>query len=494
MKRNKTTLKNRFAAWVLLCAVLFAMPLTTANAMVLEETSQPESASSAAEPEAVPDGERGTGLYRPDDFDIAAAAVYLVNEETGTVLYAKNENEPLVMASLVKMMTCILTVENVKDLDAETVTADKSWIFDELYGKNASTADIRPGETLTIRELLYGMLLPSANEAALLAADYVSGGYMKNFLYMMNTRAQALGCTNTVFVDANGLSEGNMTTAKDMYLIARAFMSYPVLVEIASTPTYEMAAHEKHPAPYYIQTTDKLIAPNSAYYSAYKNITGLVKAGKTGSLGVWQNFASMAQRPGETYYCVVLNSPNEADTLGASLDIPQARPALFETAELYNWAFSNFSIRGVMDITQPITEVKVKYSTDTDVVRLLPSNDLRTVLQNDADESVVLKTFTVPEYVEAPVKQGDVVGSVTLSLAGQEIGKADLIAAEDVERNNTLYTLNKIMDFFGSTFFKVLLAIVVIVVGGYALLLWQASKKRQKRKYSNRPPAGNRRR
>ena len=233
MNTNKTTLKNRFIAGIVLCAVLFAFPFSTGYALAWEESTPPESSSIGAEPEAIPDSQRGTGLYMPDDFDIAAAAVYLVNEETGTVLYAKNENEPLVMASLVKMMTCILTVENVADIDAETVTADKSWIFDELYGKNASTADIRPGETLTVRELLYAMLLPSANEAALLAADYVSGGYMKNFLYMMNTRAQALGCTNTVFVDANGLSEGNLTTAKDMYLIARAFMSYPVLVEIA---------------------------------------------------------------------------------------------------------------------------------------------------------------------------------------------------------------------------------------------------------------------
>ena len=255
-----------------------------------------------------------------------------------------------------------------------------------------------------------------------------------------------------------------------------------------------MAAHEKHPAPYYIQTTDKLIAPNSAYNTAYKNISGLVKAGKTGSLGVWQNFASMAQKPGETYYCVVLNSPNEADTLGAALEVPQARPALYETAKLYNWAFSNFTIRGVMDVTQPITEVKVKYSTDSDVVRLLPSNDLRTVLQNDADETVILKTFNVPEFVEAPVKQGDVVGSVTLSLAGQVIGQADLIAAHDVERNKTLYTINKVQEFFVSTFFKVLLAIVVVVVGGYVLLLVWASNKRQKNKYSNRPPAGKNRR
>lgn len=489
MKRNFSI--KRMLAGIVLFALLVTMPSIPVQGGQWEQASPPESASEGATPETPPaPQERGTGLYMPEDFTVQATAAYLINEETGVVLYAKNEDEPLVMASLVKMMTCILTVENVKDLDGETVVADKSWIFDELFGKNASTADIRPGETLTIRELLYGMLLPSANEAALLAADYVSGGYMKNFIYMMNTRAAALGCTNTVFVDANGLSEENKTTAKDMYLIARAFMSYPVLVEIAATPTYEMAAHEKHPAPYYIQTTDKLIAPNSAYYTAYKNVSGLVKAGKTGSLGVWQNFASMAQKPGETYYCVVLNSPNEADTLGASLDVPQARPALFETAQLYNWAFGNFTQQGVLDVTQPITEVKVKYSTDTDVVRLLPANDLRTVLQKDADESVILKTFTVPDFVEAPIQQGDVVGVVTLFLAGQEIGRADLIAAESVERNNTLYTVTKIQEFFSFGLFKVLLALGVVAIGGYALLVVWASNQRKKHKYAGRPTNG----
>lgn len=488
MKNKNTTLKKQVSAWILLCAVFFQLPFLAGFAPA-PVTFEGEQASSLAQsgpeaelPAAPEESLRGSGLYMPDGFEVQAAAAYLVNEETGTVLYAKNENQPLVMASLVKMMTCILLVENAPDLDTTTITANKSWIYDELYGKNASTADIRLGETLTARELLYAMLLPSANEAALLAADYVSGGYMKNFLYMMNTRAQSLGCTNTVFVDANGLSEGNLTTAKDMYLITKAFMSYPVLVEIAGVPTYEMAAHEKHSGPYFIQTTNKLIAPNSAYAEMMKATTSLVKAGKTGSLGVWQNFASMAQRPGETYYCVVLNTPNEADVLGASLDIPQQRPALYETALLYNWAFSQFSIRGVMDITQPITEVRVKYSTEADVVRLLPSRDLMTVLKNDTDESVILKTFDVPEAVDAPVKKGDVIGKVTLYLGGQVIGDADLIAADNVQRNNTLYSIRKVQEFFGSTFFRVLLVVLVVLVAGYGLLVAMAHKNKRKRK------------
>jgi D-alanyl-D-alanine carboxypeptidase (penicillin-binding protein 5/6) len=426
------------------------------------------------------------GLYEPE-YAVQATAAYLINEESGAVVYAKNADAPLVAASLVKMMTCIITMDMVQDLDGETVTAE-TWVFNELYGKNASTADIWKGETCTVRELLYAMLLPSANEAALMLAGYISGGYLPNFLYLMNQKAQALGCTGTVFADPNGLSEQNLTTARDMALIMRAFMQYPVLVEIASTSRYEMAAHN-HGAPYNILTTDRFMVDADSYTQEY-GMAGVVLAGKTGGLGEWQNFVSCAERNGERYICAVLGSPNSADPVAPELGSTQYRPALCETAEIYNWAYKNYAVQPALDTGKPIAEVRVKYSTAQDSVLLLPAENMLTVLPKDGMENFEME-FDLPEYVSAPVEGGQVVGTVTLRLRGQTLGTINLVASQSVRRNTFKYILQKIGEFFGLTIVYVVLVLLILAAIGYGVMVAMAGARHRKRRH--RRPNNNRR-
>ena len=149
--------------------------------------------------------------------DIMAPAAYVVNLDTNIVVYEKNSETPLQAASLTKMMTTLLLLENYQDqLDTISVTAP-SYIYDLIWEKttNASTADIRKGETQTLRNLLYAMMLPSANEAAYIVADYMGGGSIDNFVAMMNEEAARIGCTGTTFADPCGLDTNNVTTARD---------------------------------------------------------------------------------------------------------------------------------------------------------------------------------------------------------------------------------------------------------------------------------------
>lgn len=445
------------------------------------------SAPQSGEGEAVPQGAQ-TGLYEPE-YAVQAEAAYMVNEDSGAVVYAKNSDTPMVAASLVKMMTCMVTMDMVADIDAETVTAE-TWVFNELYGKNASTADIWKGETLSVRELLYAMLLPSANEAALMLAGYVSGGYMPNFLYLMNQKAQALGCTGTVFADPNGLSEENLTTAHDMVLIMRAFMEYPVLVEIASTSRYEMAAHN-HSGAYNILTTNRLLVDADSYTKSY-GIAGVVVAGKTGSLGEWQNFVSCAEKNGERYLLAVLHSPNTADPVAPELESTQYRPALCESSELYNWVFANYVVRPALDESKPIAEVTVKYSTAQDSVLLLPASNMKTVLPKDGAENFEME-FELPESVSAPVQQGQVVGRITLRLRGQTLGSVDLIASQDVQRNNFKYILQSIGEFFEKPLVRWVL--ILALLGGVGYFAWvMAAGARHRKRRTAPPPQGNDRR
>lgn len=390
---------------------------------------------------------------------LTAPAAYVVNLDTNIVVYEKNSETPLSAASLTKLMTTLLLLENYQDqLDSISLTAP-SYVYDLIWEQstNASSADIRRGETQSLRNLLYAMLLPSGNEAAYIVADYMGGGSIDNFVAMMNDEAKAVGCTGTTFVDPCGLNPNNITTARDAYLILRALTAYDVFSTVVGTPSYDMGTNDRYTTPgtYIIQTTDKLIT-NSSYHRDY------TKGGKTGSLGEWQNFAGWHSQDGESYISILLNVPYDADPEGM-------RPALVETATIMDWVFDTYTIAPALDTTQPITEVRVAYSTQADTVMLYPADNMMTLLPRESGAALTEQVFNVPDQLPAPIKQGDIVGTVTLTIEGETIGTADLIAGSDVSRNQLLYTISRVSLFFSSTYFKVVVILTMLVIGAYLI-------------------------
>ena len=390
---------------------------------------------------------------------LTAPAAYVVNLDTNIVVYEKNSETPLSAASLTKMMTTLLLLENYKDqLDTISLTAP-SYIYDLIWEQstNASTADIRRGETHSLRNLLYAMLLPSGNEAAYIVADYMGGGSIDSFVAMMNDEAAAIGCTGTTFVDPCGLNPNNITTARDTYLILRALTAYDIFATVVGTPTYDMGTNDRYvtPGTYILQNTDKLVT-NSSYHRDY------TRGGKTGSLGEWQNFAGWHSQDGESYISVLLNVPMESDPEGG-------RPALLETGTIMDWVFNTYTIAPALDTTQPITEVRVAYSTQADTVMLYPADNMMTLLPREGGSALTEQIFNVPDELGAPIKQGDIVGTVTLTIQGETIGTADLIAGSDISRNQLLYTISRISTFFSSTYFKVVVMLTMLAVGAYLI-------------------------
>lgn len=390
---------------------------------------------------------------------LTAPAAYVVNLDTNIVVYEKNSETPLPAASLTKMMTTLLLLENYQDqLDTISLTAP-SYIYDLIWEQstNASTADIRRGETHSLRNLLYAMLLPSGNEAAYIVADYMGGGSIDSFVAMMNDEAKAVGCTGTTFVDPCGLNPNNITTARDAYLILRALTAYDIFATVVGTPTYDMGTNDRYVTlgTYILQNTDKLVT-NSSYHRDY------TKGGKTGSLGEWQNFAGWHSQDGESYISVLLNVPMESDPEGG-------RPALLETGTIMDWVFNTYTIAPALDTTQPITEVRVAYSTQADTVMLYPADNMMTLLPREGGSALTEQIFNVPDELGAPIKQGDIVGTVTLTIQGETIGTADLIAGSDISRNQLLYTISRIGTFFSSTYFKVVVMLTMLAVGAYLI-------------------------
>ena len=429
-------------------------------------------------------------------FEVAAPGAYVVNLDTNIIVYEKNSDQPLPTASTAKVMTAVLLLEQYQDqLDEITVTMPR-YVQDELYtqrvvnGISLQLADIRPGETHTLRNLLNAMLVYSGADAAMAIADYVGGGSQENFVYMMNAKARQIGCTDTNFVDAVGMSTENVASPRDLYLIFRYALGFDAFKEAINTQSYYMGELlPRYPAgTYNLQNTNVMIREGAGgvFYRDY------CMGGKTGTLEDWANLVTWHNQDGMSYLSVVMNSPNSCDPYSSTyLDQygnPKYNPAAYETCELMDWVFESFDILPALDKNEPIEQVPVKYCAETDRLMLYPADDLKTILPVGADESITQKTFHLPESVAAPVKQGDVIGTVDISLSGEVIGTVELLAERDLDRNLVLYTLSKVGEFFGSLYFKVLLALSGAAVAVYlAFYFISLTRRRGSKKIRRRP-------
>ena len=397
-------------------------------------------------------------------FEVNARAYVLASLDTGEIIFEKNSNERYDPASLTKLLTAYTTYKYVEDFDGTKVTAPR-YVYDELFGMNSSTADIRQGEILSVKDLMYAMLLPSANEAASILADYIGNGDITNFCMMMNNEARKLGCKNTNFTNAHGLfTDNHYTSAYDMYLIAKACYELPGFMDIVTTNTYYMPANIKHASEYPIQNTNKMQVRTSPYYRSY------VKGMKTGTLD-YNNFVCVCQQNGENYIMVVL---------GADFSNNENRPAMVTTAEIMDYFFDSYSLRSANTLTFPVTEVGLKYAKDTDTLLLYADNEVMSILPNDADESSFQKVYNLPEYVGAPINAGDVIGTVDYYLAGQKVGTSQLVSHDTIQRSTVMFLVGKFQEAYQSLYFRVVLAVTFVLFTIYLIYTYSQYRKHEK--------------
>ena len=400
-------------------------------------------------------------------FDANAKSYILVSLDTDEVIFEKNSDKQYVPASLTKLLTAYTVMKYVDDLDGTMVTAPR-YIYDELYGMGGSTADIRRGETLSVRDLLYALMLPSANEAASILADYVGGGSIENFCMMMNNEAKKLGCTNTNFTNAHGLfTDNHYTSAYDMYLIAKACYETPGFMEIVTTDTYQLPDVERYNylGGWFIRSTVRMQRRTSPYYRSY------VKGMKTGSLPeIGHNFVSSCQKDGENYILVVIGA-----------DTAEEKSAAFTTtADIMDHFFDAYSLRSANSLTYPVTDVTLKYAKDTDTLLLYADNEVMSVLPDDADESSFQKVYNLPEAVGAPIESGDVIGTVDYYLAGQKVGTSNLVSHDTVERSMIMFLAGKLQEALSSLYFRVVLAVTASLIVIYLIFVYIRFKKHEK--------------
>ncbi len=399
------------------------------------------------------------------DFAVSSDAIYFINVDTGTVIFEKNKNKKIPAAALVKMMTISLILESISPDEFDEVLGQelvaKQEIFDRLYRKEAANSDIRNGEKVCIRDLIYASILRSACEATMMLVEHFSGGDVDGFVKKMNLKAKEIGLKNTNFTDPDGLDvEAQFTTAYDAYLLTKHCFKNQFFAKVATTSSYEMQPtnkHEKSRTIIHSNYMTNIGLGGKQYYD--KRVQGI----KTGAFANFYNLISMAKNETYTYMLVVLGAPKNAGENGAFAD----------SNNFYNFAFKNLKFETVSVPGEKFipNHVKVNLGQSTDNLVLTTKNQVTLLLPKSIDSSTIFwDTSNLPKEVLAPIKKGRKIGTVNLKLAGKTIATVETVACENVELDFLAFIYVCIVKVFKY------LWIVVLVVVLFFLILWFIEK------------------
>lgn len=399
---------------------------------------------------------------------IQAGAAILADPESGFVLYEQNADDKAYPASTTKIMTALLVLENVDDLDAVVEVTEEDFNGVEA---DSSKAGFVVGEQVPVIDLLYGLMLPSGNEAANTLARYVAGS-VDEFVTMMNERAEELGCTGTHFANPNGLHDDNhYTTARDLYTIACQAMQDETFQDIVSTAQKTLSetnmTAERGKA-LKIYTTNMLIfSRNQPEYYAFANG---IKTGHTSQAGYC--LVASAEKGGGQLISVVL---------GCDKPEGATQPLTFsQTKTLFDWGFENFESQQLVEEGETVKQIEVRLSTEGDKLVLVTAGSLSGTVPKDIDLADIERTIDVPESVDAPVKAGDKLGTMRISYNGVDYGTVDLVALSDVSRSEVLYYADKIEHFFQSSLFKVLVLVIILLFVLYFVIVILRARRRRR--------------
>lgn len=356
--------------------------------------------------------------------NLSSEAVLLMETSTGKVVYEKNGYEKKYPASTTKIMTAILAIEHC-NLN-ETATASEFAINSVPSGY--STANIQIGETLSVKDLLYALMLQSANESAVILAEHVSGS-QEAFANLMNEKAKELGCKNTHFINPNGIhNENHYTTAYDLALITQYAMKNQTFRDIVKTTSFTLPATTSYPSESrtYANTNNLIIydARNRPDNYYYKYATGV----KTGYTSAAKNcLVASAEKNGIEYISVVLGASITYESTGS------VSHRYVDTISLFDYAFDNFSFRKLKSANNLIKTIKIENGKkDENSLDLLIASDVNSLVSLDNKSTQIDPDITLKEGLSAPITKGDIVGTISYKVEGINY-TTDLIAGNNVE-------------------------------------------------------------
>lgn len=345
--------------------------------------------------------------------DIKAKSAVLMEPNTGKVLYESNSDEKLPPASITKIMSLLLVMEAIErgDISLETVVTAS----EHACSMGGSQIWLEPGETMTVNDLLKAAVIASANDACVALGETVAGSE-EGFVALMNERANELGMTNTHFINCTGLdAEGHLTTAYDVAVMSSALIKHD-LIKDYSTVWMDSLRDGKSE----LVNTNKLVR-------FYEGTTGL----KTGTTSTAKYcLSATAERNGLELVAVVMAGETSNDRFSGA-------------KKLLDYGFANYNYSSIDAGLENNTVLNVIKGTQK-TVEIEPKSTLNVLLPKNVSGKIERKTV-LSENVTAPVKKGDVLGTVTVTLGDEQLGEIPLVAKEEVQRLTFGVTLGWIL-------------------------------------------------
>lgn len=423
-----------------------ATSTTTGNQA--DTIQQPTDADSATDADA----NANVNADDPTGLGLAAESAVLINAKTGQILYEKEKDKKQFPASTTKVMTALLTLENKKDL-SEVVTISHNASFTE-----GSRIYLLEGEQVTIEQLLYAMMLESANDAAIALAEAV-GGSVEDFAVMMNKRAEELGAKNTHFVSPNGLpDDAHVTSAYDLALFAQEAMKNETFRKIVSTTQYDIPGTALQPETRHLHNTNKLLASTTKVTvdgvrrpCKYDDVTGI----KTGYTKAAQScLVAGADRDGMEIIGVILKSTPDSQ-------YP-------DMIKLLDYGFNTYKSVKICSAGDTVGDVAVT-SGAKGSVNVVVNEGIYVSALKEADKDTDISDFTYEinaKELEAPVDQGAAAGTVTVYQGDTVIGTYDVFTADSVGLSAGKNFLNSMKNIHIPVFLLGFV-FVIVVVGVY---------------------------
>ena len=418
-----------------------------------------------------------------EELELHCTNAILIDANYDEVLYEKNGYDKAYPASMTKVMTALLTLEA---LEAGTVTLDTMVTVSDYAARkdfpDESTANLKSGEQMSIKDLLYCLMLPSANDAAKALAEHLAGG-VDAFAQQMNQRAKQLGCRNTNFINPHGLHNDNHYTCPyDMALMFMAAMEHDLFLEIIATPSYTVPATSISKERFFFNTNGLL---SNLYYSGH--VYDKCIGGKTGSTDEAGRCLVSAAKDGDKLMVSVIMGSGPIENADGNI-----RQGQFdESKRLLEYGFTNFRRVTISRPDEPVDKVAVTLSRDADEVMVKPIGSLTLTLPKRINENDIQSEITLySDTVEAPVAEGQVLGSMRLFYEDREFGELDLVAVTGVERSELLYKKMIFLNFMDE--YGVRLAAGIIGVLVLILLLIFLLRRKRRRYRSSRHRGGRR--
>ena len=420
-------------------------------------------------------GPTALALQEPE---ISCPAAVVLNAADGEVFYAKNETARVQPADTAMVMTALLAVEAIEagsaSLYAEVTVPEEA--LEDL--PEDAAALLSAGETLTLEELLYLAMLPSAADACNAIACFLSGS-VEGFVAQMNLRAAELGCADTYFTNAHGLYDAGMyTTAADMARIAMEAYQHETLMKICSSASASVSAEGLSSAGM-IKNTNALLNGTGDYGSSYlyENASGL-KAGFNSTAG--HTLLASAADPDSGIRLIAAVFGGARTEKGCT--------SYMDAVKLLDWVFNYYSYQAVLDPNVSIASVDVHLGKDTDYVNLRPASAVTLLLPADYDRGAIdydLRVYSLEEgkTVTAPVVAGETLGEVSVLRNGQICGTVKLVAATSVDLSRGQYIASHLRETTKTPGFFWLCFAVVVILGGY--IAWVIVYRVRRKRYVN---------